>query len=445
MPRDDTTLEGSKRVAVPGGEPALTVLFSPDRAAVGRTQALAGGALSIGRGVGIQGLRFDDPRASRDHAVVERDPARAAYVVRDTGSRNGTRLNGREVRIERVEAGDIIRVGDTVLAFSELDLATVGWRSPPGCSFAGASPALRRLLDDIAKVAPTDLAVLVVGATGTGKELAAQELHRQSGRGGGFVALNCAAIPPDLLESELFGHARGAFSGADRPRSGLFREAAGGTLFLDEVGELRADHQAKLLRVLQDKIVRPAGAERAVVVDVRVVAATQVDLYEQPTFRRDLLARLDGWTLALRPLAERLEDILPITEQALVEHGGAVGYRLTGELFEALALHDWPLNVRELLAAIRHAMLAAPPGGILRVEHLPRRLRRGEQEGPPERGRQVTLPPRGVEPTPAELEALLAHYRGSVADIARHTGRERTQVYRWLSRHGLDPSAYRGV
>ena len=443
MRKDDTTLRQAQPARRRGASLGVTVLFSPDREAVGQSQALGRLPLQLGRTVAPPGVGFEDAMASRHHAEIAWDDGRQAFLVRDLDSSNGTRVNGRPVASERLDRGDVLRLGDTVLWLDDVDPAHGGWATPPGCALVGASPSLRRLLDDIDKIAASDVSVLVVGATGTGKELAAQELHRRSGRRGAFVAVNCAAIPADLLESELFGHERGAFSGADRARVGLVREADGGTLFLDEVGELRPDHQAKLLRVLQERNVRPIGAPRAVDVEVRVVAASQSDLHGAPGFRQDLLARLDGWTLELEPLRARLVDVLPIAELVLARHGEGRPWTLSGACFEALALHDWPMNARELVAAVRRAMLAHPGGGVLDVQHLPRRLRRDASTGARPALEPPPLPPEGEEPTARELALLLEHFAGNVAEVARHTGRQRMQVYRWLRRHALDPDGFR--
>jgi transcriptional regulator with PAS, ATPase and Fis domain len=226
----------------------------------------------------------------------------------------------------------------------------------------GDCPAMRSLFATIEKVAPTDLTVLVVGETGTGKELVARSLHAHSPRARGpFVALNCAAIPATLLESELFGFVRGAFTGAERNRVGTIERAHGGTLFLDEIAEMLPGAQAKLLRVLQDRRVRPLGATQDRQVDVRVVAATHQDLQALvagKAFRADLYHRLNEITLALPPLRERGDDVERIAEHILARLGGETRRPLHLSAAARRLLHDhaWPGNVRELENCLRRAV-----------------------------------------------------------------------------------------
>jgi DNA-binding NtrC family response regulator len=230
----------------------------------------------------------------------------------------------------------------------------------------GRSPAIRRVFALLEKVAPTDLSVIVRGASGTGKELAARALHFNSPRRERpFLSENCAALPEPLLESLLFGHVRGAFTGADRDRDGLFVQAGGGTLFLDEIGDMGAALQAKLLRALQEREVRPLGGDHAVRVDVRIVTATHRDLpalVAAGTFRHDLYFRLNGITIDLPSLAERREDV-PLLFRHFVARECARAGRDAPEtapsLLRALAAHDWPGNVRELENLARRAVLFA--------------------------------------------------------------------------------------
>ncbi|MFZ5480658.1 MAG: sigma 54-interacting transcriptional regulator [Myxococcota bacterium] len=225
----------------------------------------------------------------------------------------------------------------------------------------GQSPALRRVLAAADRIAPTTMSVLVTGETGTGKEGLARRLHDASGRTGPFVVVNCASLPPDLVESELFGHERGAFTGAVGTRSGLVLEASGGTLFLDEVGELPMDVQAKLLRLLQEREVLPLGGQRAVKVDVRVVAATWRDLrarVAEGAFREDLLYRLATFELALPALRERGDDVLLLarhTVDGFVRQPGIGRRTLARTAGAALRAHEWRGNVRELQAVLARA------------------------------------------------------------------------------------------
>lgn len=424
---------------------ALTCVYSPDQGLEGRVRVLDEDPVVLGRQPGDDGIAFADAMASRRHATISWDADRGRHLVHDEGSQNGSQVGGRDIQREILEPSDTLRLGDTLFIYNRFDLEAVGWSPPPDALLVGSSPPIARVHDQLDRVAASDLSVLVLGETGTGKELVAQELHRRSGRSGPFVPLNCASIPADLLESELYGHVRGAFSGADRDKKGLFQEAGGGTVLLDEVGELDPGHQAKLLRAIETRSVRPVGAGRSVDIDVRFVSATHRDLHadaEAGRFRADLLARLDQWNIALPPLADRREDIIPITRHLIGLHGDADRHKLTGDVAEALLLHPWTYNVRELVNVVRRALVHLPDGGDIEPAHLPESLREAaaqpEGEPPP-----TDLPPEGEEPTGAELARLLAHYEGVVAEVARHTGRERVQVYRWLKKHGLDADSYR--
>ncbi|MCO4747799.1 MAG: sigma-54-dependent Fis family transcriptional regulator [Proteobacteria bacterium] len=226
-----------------------------------------------------------------------------------------------------------------------------------------------RLVD---RAAPRPLPVLITGESGVGKELVARRVHARSGRRGPFVAVNCAAIPGDLLESELFGHTRGAFTGAGRAREGRFRAAQGGTLFLDEVGELPLSLQAKLLRVLEEGVVDVVGADQPVSIDVRVVAATNQAVEAQldaGSFREDLFFRLAGIRIEVPPLRQRPEDVLPLAERFLADANGAA-LSIPAQVAEALKGRPWPGNVRELRNACERLVLLAD-AGELRVSDLP--------------------------------------------------------------------------
>lgn len=240
----------------------------------------------------------------------------------------------------------------------------------------GESDAMIALRADLEKVGPSGAGVLIRGETGTGKELVARELHRLSPVASGpFVALNCAAVPESLLESELFGHRKGAFTGADRDRTGRFREAHGGTLFLDEIGDMPAAAQAKLLRVLQERVVEPLGGGQAVEVDVRVVAATHRDLEslcESGEFRQDLYYRLRVVELGLPPLRERGRDVLLLGE-AFLRASGLRQPSFAGDAASALTAYGWPGNVRELRNAMERAAIFCRDGQVA-ASDLPREI-----------------------------------------------------------------------
>jgi two-component system response regulator AtoC len=246
----------------------------------------------------------------------------------------------------------------------------------------GESAAMREVMDLAARVAPFPSTVLLTGESGSGKEAVARAVHRASPRNGkAFVAVNCGAIPENLLESELFGHERGAFTGADRAREGLFEEADGGTLFLDEIGELSLPLQVKLLRVLQERQIRRVGGTGERAVDVRVLAATARDLVDEVRegrFREDLFYRINVVQITVPPLRTRPEDVPPLAEHFLRLHARRLGVEAPGlprELVPVLAAYSWPGNVRELENVIERALVLS--GGNVGVEHLPPHVRSG--------------------------------------------------------------------
>ena len=446
-PADYTTLTQQSIDTPEERAPALAVLSCPDRTVFDRVALLDDGTLRLGRHLRAPGFCFDDPHASRWHATITWARGAPRGAIRDRGSRNGTRLNGRKVDHAPLEIGDVVRLGDTLLTVVAFDMTTLGWKPPEGSLMKGRSAALKRLYERLDAAAASDVAVLLLGETGTGKELAARELHRRSGRRGRLVPVNCAALPEALAESELFGHRAGAFSGASGAHTGLIAAADGGTLFLDEVGELSATLQAKLLRVLDDKSVRPVGDIRARPVDVRVVAATNRDLpalAQRGQFREDLLARLDHWRIEVVPLRERVRDVMPIAEALLAafnrERPSACV--LSADTAEALTLYHWPRNVRELAAALRAATLATPAGGPIAPAALPAAIATAVTA-------IATAPratPAGAAPSAREesMRDLLARYDGNIAAVARHLGRSRMQVYRWLEQLGVDADEFRG-
>ncbi len=256
-------------------------------------------------------------------------------------------------------AGDCEAIGGAIATAEQvLELQRRLDDQPSKSAIVGVSQAIEQLLSQIQRAAQSLLPVLIRGESGTGKELVARQLHDRSPRASGpFVAVNTAAIAESLVESELFGHSRGAFTGADRAREGVFRQADGGTLFLDEIGDMPASVQTRLLRVLQEGLVQPVGSEEVIRVDVRVVSATHQDLEEaitEKTFRQDLYFRLRGIELYIPPLRQRREDILPLAVSFLgTEHA------LTPTATSALVAHQWPGNVRELKQRIESAVAMA--------------------------------------------------------------------------------------
>jgi DNA-binding NtrC family response regulator len=321
---------------------------------------------------------------------------------------------------------------------------------------AGGGPRMREVKRAIARVAPTESTVLLRGATGTGKELIARALHEESPRRGRpFVAVNCSALAEGLLESELFGHARGAFTGAVQDRKGLFEEASGGTLFLDEVGDVSAGMQAKLLRVLQEREVVRVGTARPVQVDVRVVAATHRDLeamVEEGSFRKDLYFRLKVFQIRVPELRERPEDVPALAAAALARWNERVEptRRVAAVSEEALALmqgYDWPGNVRELMTSVEYACIVCEGGRIL-AHHLPEEVREGAAVPAAGNGGEKRDEPRGAEQgrryvapdAAAERAAILQALEeadGNRTRAAAALGMGRTTLWQKLKTHGI--------
>jgi two-component system response regulator HydG len=251
--------------------------------------------------------------------------------------------------------------------------------APEAATLIGDSSGVRGVNDLVQRISKSDASVLIFGETGTGKELVARALHRQSGRGP-FVAINCAAVPPNLLESELFGHTRGAFTDAKSARRGLFSEAAGGTLFLDEIGEMPLEMQAKLLRVLQERVVRPVGSDTEHAFDARIITATHRDLEDDAgkgRFRQDLFYRINVVNIHVPPLRERGSDVLKLASHFLQKVGARTGQppkQLSPPVAERLLAYDWPGNVRELENCVERAVALAR-FEELALEDLPERIR----------------------------------------------------------------------
>ncbi len=295
----------------------------------------------------------------------------------------------------------------------------------------GSSPPMQKLANAIAKVAPADATVLILGETGAGKELVARETHQRSRRSdAAFFALNCAALPDALIESELFGHKKGAFTGADSDRRGVFELADGGTVFLDEVGELPLAAQAKVLRVLDAKEILPLGGARPISVNVRLVAATHRDLaadVEAGRFRQDLFFRLNVFPIVLPPLRDRLDDIPALARHFVDNSTEAQRKRLgppTQRALAALARHQYPGNVRELAHIIERAAILADDGETLDVDHLPDEI-------------AGSAPVRAATPsTPANVTSLraavAAYEKQLIIDALEHGGWNRTQTAKRL-------------
>jgi sigma-54 dependent transcriptional regulator, acetoin dehydrogenase operon transcriptional activator AcoR len=391
-------------------------------------------------------IGIPDPRMSSSHAQLQK--VLGAWIVRDAGSKNGTWVDGRRVTNMPLDDGALLELGHSFLLYrsalpvSGTEILDGREVRPAAYGLATLSPAFRSQLDRVELVARSRVPVLLLGETGTGKELIARAVHELSGRAGPFLAVNCGALPENLVESELFGYRKGAFSGASDDRPGLVRSSDKGTLLLDEIGSLPLPAQAALLRVLQEAEVVPVGATRPLAVDLRVVAATHEDLgmlASRGRFRPDLLARLSGFTVVLPPLRERREDLGLLLAALLRKLAGDAPQEVTFTAAAArvLLLHLWPLNVRELEKCLSTALVLARDGRV-DVEHLPADMRkpRNERPGAPD---PLDEPRHGQ----AELVALLREHGGNVTAVARALGKRRTQVQRWLRRLRIDALSFR--
>ncbi|MDF3066670.1 MAG: Sigma-54 dependent DNA-binding response regulator [Polyangiaceae bacterium] len=396
-----------------------------------RIDSLQGGKLSIGRDHEAA-IRIEGSGVSRHHAELYRQGP--LYVIRDLGSTNGTWVAGRRIEHAPVHPGSVIRIGEWVaVVVSRME-------GPPAVEFSELAPglfggaAIAELLSPLKRAATSALPVLLIGATGTGKERLACAVHHLSGRKGPFLALNCAALPEQLAESELFGHRRGAFTGAERNSPGYFRAANGGTLFLDEMPELAATLQAKLLRVVEDRQVMGLGEVSSTPVDVRIVSASQKPLHELVAggrLRADLAARLGGLELLIPPLASRRSDIAGLFSQFLKQQTGGRPPAVEARVVEALCLHHWAGNVRELELLTRRLLAVHGHEPKLRRQHLPPELR-AVTENLSARSPQSSSQMGRRDHELARLRHELAQNGGNVKAAAAAMGVSRQRVYRLL-------------
>ncbi len=403
----------------------------------------AGEKFSIGSDSGND-LSIDDSAASRFHCEIR--VGKHGAWLRDLRSKNGTVLDGVPIREGALREGSLIHIGRSVLSFhfgADEHPLQVSSRGEFG-SLVGVSVAMRSVFALLQRAAESDATVLIEGETGTGKESVAESVHRASARADApFLVVDCAALPPSLLESEFFGHERGAFTGADTRRIGVFEEADGGSVFLDEIGELPLDLQPRLLRVLERREVRRVGSNAHRPVDVRVIAATNRDLRQQVNdghFRADLYFRLAVVKVSVPPLRERPEDIPALAERLLTGLGADDPERaalLDGGFMQRLQRGVWPGNVRELRNYLERCLVlkqaapfseqapAAAPGGAgdvdvdvsLTYSDAKRRLLDEFERN--------------------YLGALLSRHDGNVSKAARAAGMDRVYVHKLLHKHGL--------
>jgi two-component system response regulator GlrR len=407
----------------------LSIVAGPD---AGRTLPLTGTA-RVGTHADCE-VCLRDETVSRYH--VELQSRGDGVRVRDLASTNGTLISGIRIQDAIVEPPVNVRVGKTELRIS-VNEAEVGLPQGPA-AFGGAlgtSAAMRRLFGVLQRVAPTDATVLLLGETGTGKEVVARALHAASSRASEpFVVVDCGALSKELIESELFGHVRGAFTGAQTDRRGAFLDAHRGTVFLDEIGELPLEVQPKLLRVLESGAVKRVGDDLFQTIDLRVVAATHRDLQEhvrRGAFREDLYFRLAVVPVIIPPLRERREDV-PLLIQHVIsqQHRGA--FDLPQPLLTGLASYSWPGNVRELRNVVERALA----GGDIQLED-------GGAGPAPSASELSALPFKEAKErlvsafTREYLAALLEQCDGNISQVARTAGIARNYVQRLVQKYGI--------
>jgi transcriptional regulator of acetoin/glycerol metabolism len=433
----DTT----ERVVSGGMRPSkgrdLAIAWTVDSAPAG-FQILRGARLTIGRTEDAD-LRLEHPSVSRQHAELHREGP--VYALRDCDSANGTWVDGERIEHRAVSPGNVLRFGDCIGVVVSIEAGA------DHCDFEALAPGLwggPTLAAAIAKgrtAARSDLPIVIVGETGTGKERVARALHHWSGRPGPFNAINCSTVPAPLAEAELFGHQRGAFTGADRARGGHFQAADGGTLFLDEIEDLSPEVQAKLLRVVELGEAMPLGGTRATHVDVRIIAAAheRLDaLVQRERFRADLAARLAGFVVEVPPLRRRREEIPGLFLHFLEKHADGPAPRVESALFEWLCLRDWPGNVRELELMARkllalHAdetVLCSSFAEALCERASPSRARSAPSERPVS-GRRLVFRDRRDSDL-HRLRCALEQTEGNLKAAAERIGISRRRAYRLI-------------
>lgn len=427
--------------------PVLTVVHHAEVARIGARHVIAAGDVVLGRTSPLFDAALQRPAISRRHAAVEFSGASAR--VRDLGSHNGSYVNGERITEHALTPGDVIVIGDVVLLY-HLDARDHTPATHP--TLLGVSSAIAGVVQRIALAAPRDVTVLVLGEPGVGKELVAAAIHRESGRSGELVTLNCSAVGDGVLQSELFGHARGAFSGATERRGGLVRAAAGGTLLLDEIGDATPRMQASLLRLIEQREYRPVGSDALERTDARFVAATNVDLeaaVESGAFRSDLYGRLNRWVVRVAPLRDRRADV-GLLAHHFANAAADQAVHLAPELAVTLLRHRWPGNVRELHAVMEQVVMEnAGRTELSLTAELRRRL---EFERETERRTEGGAAPETTTSRPSthrrrpDAETLIARFVAldcSASALADELGVGRTTLYRWFQQLGIDPAELR--
>jgi DNA-binding NtrC family response regulator len=411
---------------------------------------------------------LEDQTVSRAHCRIVQEGDH--YVLQDLGSTNGTYINGVRIREAFLEPGAVMGVGNTQIRFDPVDeqIPVQPSHSEKLGNIVGKSVKMREIFDIIEKIAPTAATVIIEGETGTGKEVVAQTIHELSDRSDEpFTVFDCGAVPPNLIESELFGHEKGSFTGAVMARKGLFEQAEGGTIFLDELGELALDLQPKLLRVLEQREVRRVGSNEPSPVDVRVIAATNRKLEEEVEagrFREDLFYRLSVVRLTLPELSERREDIPLLVKHFLHsmrfnkdDDGEHKVESISREALEALEAYDWPGNVRELVNIVERACSFAETDCIT-VSDLPGYIT-GDDTGPFGSPHESTSAPEWNDiPTKSELRempfkdakeewistfekdyitTLLVRHEGNISSASREADIDRKYFRKLMYKHDI--------
>jgi DNA-binding NtrC family response regulator len=403
-----------------------------------RCQMMPRAGLTVGKAPGND-VVLSDPFVSSRHLRIE--PRGGRWYLADLGSTNGTLLGGSRVERAELPFGLPLQLGDAELIL-EPPAPADGARPSVFEQMISRDPGMRRVFELVERVAPSDAAVTILGDTGTGKELVARALHARSPRATApFIPVNCSAIAETLIESELFGHEKGAFSGAERLRKGAFEEAHGGTIFLDEIGELPFDLQAKLLRILELGEVKRVGASRPITVDVRVVAATHRDLRAQVRagrFREDLFYRLCVVPVTVPPLRQRRGDVRLLAETFLAASAPrGLALRWSEEAIKQLEGYDWPGNVRQLRNVVQRALLFRGEGQVVPASAV---VFEDTRSGSGDTGDDDTLYVRGLTMDELEREAIrlsLRRHRGRRSAVVRELKIAKSTVLKRIGQWGL--------
>ncbi len=365
----DATL--SLRTDIESGYPITRIVVSGHHQDRDRSVVLSTRHVRIGTSP-ANDIVLTDPHASRFHCEIRLTDE--GYLLRDLGSTNGTRVGEIEVKEGRIHPGAVVVVGETSIRFSANDGRPEEIAASSEDHFGnvvGRVVRMREVFGVLERIAPTELTVLLAGETGTGKDVIARAIHARSGRANGpLVVFDCAAVAPTLIENELFGHVKGAFTGATMDAVGAFERANGGTLLLDEIGELSLELQPKLLRALEQRTVRPVGASKEVPIDVRIIAASHRNLerqVKQGTWRQDLFFRVSVVTVEIPPLRQRMDDLPMLVDSFVAQAGKKM--RVSPETVRILSAYEWPGNIRELRNVVESAVALAD-GDVLEPRHL---------------------------------------------------------------------------